>query len=265
MPPVWRLIEHGPVDGALNMAIDRAIQLARERDAVPPTLRLYWWTRPTVTLGRFQTLDGVDAVSCAEYGIDIVRRFTGGRGVLHDEELTYSVVAGVDDGVPRGVAASYRHLSQALALAYNRMGVAAELTTRDRGHGAGSACYLQTTRADLSLGAMKLSGSAQVWVGDTVLQHGSFTMRRDLERESRVFMLDEAQRHKLGAHTFALADAAAGPWDRAGITQVVVGAFQDQLGIRLCPAELTAFEAESVESLLDHTRAEKVPLRGSGS
>ncbi len=153
MAPVWRLLVQGPVDGALNMALDRAIQVCREQGSAPPTLRLYRWARPTVSLGRFQALETIDAQYCARGGIDVVRRFTGGRGVLHDDEVTYSAVCGLDDGVPRGVAASYRYLCAALVQAYRALGVDAELTERDRGHAETGACYLQTTRADLSAAA----------------------------------------------------------------------------------------------------------------
>ncbi|MDP2232400.1 MAG: lipoate--protein ligase family protein, partial [Actinomycetota bacterium] len=116
----WRLLSaDGPKDGAWNMAVDRAIQLACAAGAAPPTLRLYTWARPTVTLGRFQPASSVQADACGRYGVGVVRRFTGGRGVLHDDEVTYSIVASVPDGVPRGVAASYRYLCTGLTEAYH--------------------------------------------------------------------------------------------------------------------------------------------------
>ena len=131
--PVWRLIIDGQQPGAANMAIDRAMLAGRRQGSSPATLRLYRWKCPTVTVGHFQRLDQVDLAACARRGFDVVRRPTGGRGVLHDDELTYSVVAHVEDGVPRGVAASYRHVSAALAEAYRILGVEAELTQRSRG------------------------------------------------------------------------------------------------------------------------------------
>lgn len=245
----WRLIEHGPVDGALNMAIDRAVQLSREKGASPPTLRLYRWSRPTATLGRFQDVASVDMHYAASHGIDVVRRSTGGRGVLHDAELTYSVVAGVEDGIPRGVAASYRLLCGALVASYASLGVDASLTARDKGVRSAS-CYLQTTRADLSVGRLKLSGSAQVWAGDTVLQHGSFVIARDTEREARVFRLEPGQTEQLAGAACSLTDVLATAPDLGRVSAAAVEGFESALGITLVPGSLTVEEALVAGSLL---------------
>lgn len=252
MTPEWRLIlDDGPESGAWNMVLDRAVQLAHARGEAPPTLRLYGWERPTVSLGRFQRLEGVDTVACAREGVDVVRRFTGGRGVLHDDELTYSVVAGVADGVPRGVAASYRYLCGPLRGAYSALGVPAELTSRPRGDAASSACYLHATHADLSIGAAKLSGSAQVWSEETVLQHGSFVRTRDIRRESEVFMLSEAERDRLESVTATLADLLEEVPSRAQIAEAVISAFQEELGVRLTPAQLSDKERRQAHAILE--------------
>src|SRR5690554_5966281 len=105
------------------MAVDRAVLSEHAAGDAPPTLRLYRFAPPTVSLGRFQKVDDVDVRYCREQGIGLCRRPTGGRGVLHDDELTYSIVAGLRDGVPRGVRDSYRYLSAALAEAYRSLGV----------------------------------------------------------------------------------------------------------------------------------------------
>lgn len=252
--PRWRLLIDGPVEGARNMALDRAVQLACEQGSVLPTLRLYGWTRPTVTLGRFQSVDGIDLSAAEELGCDVVRRFTGGRAVLHDDELTYAVVASLEDGVPRGVAASYRHLCAALAEAYRRLGVDASVTERDRAASSSAACYLTTTRADLSLGAMKLSGSAQVWHGDTVMQHGSFTVSRDVGREARIFRLSAEDAEHL-AEGSATIEAVTGrrPALRE-IQDAVVDAFGDVLGIHIEPGELHEQELQAALDLEDRVR-----------
>jgi lipoate-protein ligase A len=183
--PRWRLLLDGACDGRRNMAVDEALLRSRAHGG-PPTLRLYRWRVPTLSLGRFQRLGDVDFDACARFGVDVVRRVTGGRGVLHDDELTYSVVAAEADGLPRGVSASYRHLGSALLRSYRLLGVDAEIaagSAKGRGNGA---CYLAATQADLSLAGSKLSGSAQVWRDGACLQHGSFVVSRDVPREAAV-------------------------------------------------------------------------------
>lgn len=246
--PVWRLIIDGPVPGAWNMALDRAVLACRAAKQSPPTLRLYRWEVPTVTVGHFQALDQVDLEACVRRGFDVVRRPTGGRGVLHDDEVTYSIVAGTEDGVPRGVAASYRHLSAALADAYRTLGVEAELTARQRGTKGAGACYLHSTQADLSLGAAKLSGSAQVWKDDAVLQHGSFVISRDGVAESEVFRLDAAAARELSRTTATLEGSLGLRPSRESIVEAVVAAVASRLGVALEPGPVTDRELEIARS-----------------
>jgi lipoate-protein ligase A len=258
----WRLlIDDGPVDGAWSMALDRAIQLAREAGQVPPTLRLYRWVRPTVTLGRFQEAGGIDRDVCANEGIDVVRRFTGGRGVLHDDELTYSLVASVSDGVPRGTSASYRMLCSGLVGAYRQLGVEAALTPRPRGDGSSAACYLHSTAADLSLGARKLSGSAQIWHGSTVLQHGSFTLTRDVAREARVFRLNACDTARLARETAAIAELLEQRPVAAELERSVIDGISAGLGVRFLAETVTRSEIELAEHLVAETTAQSMPSR----
>ncbi|MDO8914725.1 MAG: lipoate--protein ligase family protein [Coriobacteriia bacterium] len=255
----WRVLIDGPVDGARNMALDRAVLASVASGVAPPTLRLYRWQVPTVTLGRFQPLEQVDLEACDRRGFDVVRRPTGGRGVLHDDELTYSVVAGVPDGVPRGTAASYRHLSAALAAAYRSLGVPAEVTARQRGVGGGGACYLHTTQADLSLGAAKLSGSAQVWMGETVLQHGSFVISRDVPAEAEVFRLTAQAADELGAATATLEGALGRRPSLDEISSAVTAAFERTLGITLELGVLSCDESALAERLTSEHRVSRSP------
>lgn len=241
----------GPVRGAMNMALDRAVLLGRSEGSSPPTLRLYEWEVPTVTLGRFQPIEQVDFDACVTRGYDVTRRPTGGRGVLHADELTYSVVAGLAEGIPRGVAASYRHLSAALAEAYALLGVGAELTARSRGRAGAGACYLHATPADLSLGAAKLSGSAQVWKDDAVLQHGCFVVTRDVAAEAEVFRLDAESGRELGRTTATLADALGVAPSRASIATAVVQAFEKVLGVRIEEGAITDEERERAASWVE--------------
>lgn len=233
------------------MALDRAVLGLHALGLAPPTLRLYRWEVPTASLGRFQAVEQVDLEACARRGFDVVRRPTGGRGVLHDDELTYSIVAGVASGVPRGVAASYRHLSAALAEAYALLGVSAQVTARSRGEKGAGACYLHATQADLSLGAAKLSGSAQVWKDDAVLQHGCFVISRDVDAEAEVFRLDDGRRSALEGTTATLSGALGVSPSPEEIAEAVADAVERVLGVTLERGAFTAEERGLAESLLE--------------
>lgn len=246
----WRLIIDGPADGAWNMAVDRAVLISHEAGDAPPTLRLYRWDRPTVSLGRFQAVEDVDAAYCKASGIGMCRRPTGGRGVLHDDELTYSVVAGVRDGLPRGVSASYRVLCGALVEAYRSLGIDAVLTSRERGSRGAGACYLHATHADLSLGAAKLSGSAQVWKGSSCLQHGSFVVSREVEREARVFRLDEAAASALDEGTVTIERVTGTRPAEATLVKAVRSGFERAFGAGFVPGRLTDAEEAAARAFV---------------
>src|SRR5689334_16981845 len=130
MYETWRLLIDEPLDGATNMARDGAIAAAHARGEAPPTLRLYRWRPACLSLGRFQRAGAVDRSACARARVQIVRRPSGGRALLHDDELTYAVVARDDHPAlgGEGILASYRQISLALRDGLRRLGVAAELT-----------------------------------------------------------------------------------------------------------------------------------------
>ena len=252
--PVWRLIADNPVVGTLNMALDRALLAGRAAGTTPPTLRVYSWAKPTLSLGKFQDASCVDMGEAWSRGVDVVRRPTGGRAVLHDDELTYAVIASTRDGVPRGVVESYRYFASALAEAFVRLGVAAEIKPGERATVSSPACYLTATRADLKVGASKLSGSAQAWEGDSVLQHGSFVRTRDIEREAAILRLDDDERERLAATTCTIRDATGRVPDLVEIQRAICTAFSTTLGVRLELDEYSDWELSASQSLEDDFR-----------
>lgn len=94
----WRFIDSGPGTGAENMAVDEAMLEGHAAGEVPATLRVYTWRPAAVSLGRFQREEsGVDGEACRRLGIDVVRRPTGGRAILHtEEEVTFSIVVSAE-------------------------------------------------------------------------------------------------------------------------------------------------------------------------
>lgn len=179
----WRVLESGADSGTRNMATDAAL-LAHARRTGEATLRLYGWSRRTLSLGRHERARGLyDLDRLAAAHVDVVRRPTGGRALLHHHELTYSVTAPAD-GI--SLAESYRAINALLLDALARLGVAAEEAPRTPGtpraareHRArtlrpeGAACFAEPAAGELTWRGAKLAGSAQLREDGAFLQHGS--------------------------------------------------------------------------------------------
>lgn len=158
------------------MAIDEALlQAALSGRRRRPLLRLYTWSRPALSLGVHQRSSAELADRCAGYGVDLVRRPTGGTAVLHGDDLTYCVVAPAGG---RGVLDAYRWIAEGLIAGLSRVGIDAEVGGRRPAPSAGAltadaACFASTVGADVQAGGAKICGSAQVRRSGWLLQHGS--------------------------------------------------------------------------------------------
>ncbi|HIK57663.1 MAG TPA: lipoate--protein ligase family protein [Nitrospinaceae bacterium] len=183
----WRLIEDGALDGRLNMAIDRAILTACERGQSPATLRLYGWEKPTLSIGYSQNeFKDVDKVQCEQNNIPIVRRFTGGRALLHQFELTYSLVAPIPHTqFPGNLAGAFGIVSKAVIASLKQAGVPQlEMVgkgQRGSGQTRSPACFSAINHWEITAGGKKLVGSAQRRLNGAFLQHGSILLDWDPE------------------------------------------------------------------------------------
>lgn len=176
----WRLIQDPPQPGAWNMAVDVAILEAYRHGQAPPTLRLYDWAHPTLSIGYAQPLVEIDLARCRQLGVAVVRRPTGGRAVLHGVgDLTYALIASELEGFPPDLSGTYRRIAQAIAEALLRLGVSAELRPGERTAPGASACFATGTHADLLAGGMKLVGSAQLRRHGGFLQHGALMLTQE--------------------------------------------------------------------------------------
>jgi len=173
----YRFINTGILDAALNMAIDEAILIHHLKGETPPTLRIFRWSQPSISLGRFQSIEReIELDICKQRGIALVRRPTGGRAVYHRDEFTYSIVINKRYGVPSGIVAAYAYLAQGLLVALHLLGVQAEISNERVKKHPSAACFASSTQADLTSGGFKLVGSAQMWKEDALLQQGSLPL-----------------------------------------------------------------------------------------
>jgi lipoate-protein ligase A len=210
----YRFINTGTQDAAMNMAIDEAVLIHHLRDEAPPTLRVFRWSQPSISLGRFQYVEReILTGACEQQGVALVRRPTGGRAVYHRDEFTYSIVIGKSYDVPSGVVAAYAYLAQGIIAALAKLGVQAELSEGRVSKNPAAACFASSTQADLTSGGFKMVGSAQVWRDDALLQQGSLPLDdRSAEFYSLLSFSSDAKReealtlyreHTTPLHTFA--------------------------------------------------------------
>lgn len=178
---VWRYLDTGSLPGALNMAIDQAILGLHANGKVPPTLRFYQWTPPAVSLGYCQKNHNLDMAACQRLGIDVVRRPSGGRAVLHLGEITYSVIAGAGDGIPAAVSAAYRLICDGLVQGFSLLGIEAHVGGGIMKPPQVDICFLRGVLGSILYRGRKFVGNAQTWHASSMLQHGSIILLPQIE------------------------------------------------------------------------------------
>jgi lipoate-protein ligase A len=181
----WRILPYQVHSAFENMAIDEAVFREVQDRHSPPTIRFYWWCRPSISVGYFQDLD-----ACRRLGVDIVRRPTGGKAVLHGSDLTYAVIARQEE--PRfrsGVLPTYLAISRCLSRALRDWGIPVDYADQGRSPGQdflAASCFAKPSRYELLASARKICGSAQARSRGAFLQHGSILIDFDAARTAEV-------------------------------------------------------------------------------
>ncbi len=261
MNNTWRLLKTPPASGSWNMAVDEAILEAAGRGEALPTLRLYAWEPACLSLGYAQLHSDVDLDQLTIHGWDIVRRATGGRAILHTDELTYSVTGPQDEArLAGGVLESYRRLSQALLAALLKLGLPAEALPQPQipgsnGHPKEPVCFEVPSNYEITVHGKKLIGSAQARKKEGVLQHGTLPLYGDLARITQVLAFpSEARRKSVAERLLSRATSVETvlgrvvSWEEAA--DAFVSAFTDTLNLNFEPGELTPTELVRTEELV---------------
>ena len=258
----WRFLNTRSGNAFFNMAVDEAIVRGVEGGTAPPTVRTFGWTPPAVSFGYAQRINReVDADRCRARGIHLVRRPSGGRAVLHWNELTYSVLCRADDPLLGGsIQESYRNISACLVAGLRLLGIAAEfeprrtLVSSPRGAGLTSPCFSTTTQYEVTLDGKKIIGSAQRRLGDMLLQHGSLLLGPEHKRlidlmPDRGQTLKERFRRELDRHTISLAEAGR-PADFNTVVRALRDGFEKTLDVALVESSLSQEEKADAERLI---------------
>ncbi|MBM4459166.1 MAG: lipoate--protein ligase family protein [Chloroflexi bacterium] len=254
----WRLLLDGPAPGAHNMAVDEAIGRAISEGAAQPTLRFYDWHPPCVSLGRHQPWSAIDSVRCAALGYDIVRRPTGGRALLHTDELTYSIIAPADHPLVVGmVMDAYLRLSRGLLGGLARLGITAQAApgAPRADQEASAACFQAPSAYEIVVDGRKLLGSAQNRRSGFVLQHGSLPLAGDVTRVVDCLAFEspterDALRSSLAGHATTVEQLLARAVSFAHAAQAMIAGFTDALHLDLSPGDLSSAERDWAAQLV---------------
>jgi len=258
MPNAWRLLITPPARGAWNMAVDEAILEHIGRGEALPTLRLYAWDPACLSLGHAQPYADVDVARLQARGWDVVRRPTGGRAILHTDELTYSVIAAPDEPAVSGtLLESYNRLAAGLLHAVRALGLPADMKTgpRPAADTSNPVCFEAPSAYEITVRGRKLIGSAQARRREGVLQHGSLPLAGDLARITEALVFDgNGARRDAAGRLLARATTAEAVLGRALDWNEAASALRDglasELDLHFTPQPLSEAESRRADELV---------------
>jgi lipoyl(octanoyl) transferase len=239
----WRFIDSGQQNGALNMALDMAMTQEAASSHSLPTLRVFGWQPSAISLGYHQSENDVDIDRCREDNIDVVLRPTGGRAILHNNELTYSVAIPPESiHFAPDIQTVYALISRGLVAALKRLNISVEFdradkTPKDFGKGELSTlCYASSVKYEINVGRKKLVGSAQRRINGGVLQHGSILIGDDHLKITRYLAAQSEQwrtrvQEYMQKKTVSLNQVSETPITSAQIAGAIEKGFNEELGI----------------------------------
>lgn len=244
----WRLLKLETHDAYTNMAIDEAILTARTRNLAPNTIRFYRWNPSAVSIGKFQNIENeVQLDKCKKYGVDVVRRITGGGAVYHDTEgeITYSVVANKKDLKAENINAVYAKFYDGIAEALKILGINADFN-----EGNAKTC------PNLIVNSKKVSGSAQSHKKGIVLQHGTLLVDVNLQKMFTILRVPWAttcmQVVNIAKNRITSIQKETGRNITIGeVEQALIQGFQRTLNTKLAEGKLTTYERELAEKLYE--------------
>ena len=257
----WRLVwEPEPRSGPWNMAIDEALLTSVVDGTSPPVLRFYAWAPPCLSVGVNQSYADVDETRLRARGWDVVRRPTGGRAILHTDELTYAVLAPAHEPRVQGdVLTAYRNLAQGLLAGLRHLGLPVAMEEhrqaweQQRHH---PVCFHVPAIYEITIKGKKILGSAQSRKLRGVLQHGTLPLYGDITRILDVLVFaSETERARAREHLKARATTVSDvlgrevSWEEAA--RALLHGFQEALNLEFDEQPLTPAELKRARTLVE--------------
>jgi lipoyl(octanoyl) transferase len=260
---VWRFIDSGMRSPSFNMALDEALLDWHSEGKIPPTIRFYGWNPATLSIGYFQNVEkeiNLDAVK--DHQLGFVRRPTGGRGVLHEHELTYSVIVSEDyPDMPKTVTEAYRVISEGILRGFQLLGLDAYFAvpkTNEEKEALKSprsaVCFDAPSWYELVVEGRKVAGSAQTRQKGVILQHGSILLDLDEDKLFSLFKypserVKERMQKAFKDKAVAINEISSRKILIEEAKDAFFKGFQDGLKIELLPYTLSNTELEYVNQL----------------
>lgn len=259
----WFFINSGPCSPSYNMALDEALMDWHSEGIIPPIIRFYQWNPATLSIGYFQQVErDIDIQAVREQGLGFVRRPTGGRAVLHEHELTYSIIVSENHPeIPKTVTEAYRILSEGLLKGFQNLGMDAYFSVPDTVEKQenlkkpkSAVCFDAPSWYELVVEGKKVAGSAQTRQKGVILQHGAILLDLDQEKLLTVFKFEteeakEKMRLKLPKKTVAINDLVNEPITISQCVHAFKSGFEEALNISLIPYALSEEQLQYVVSI----------------
>ncbi|MDQ0256274.1 lipoate-protein ligase A [Evansella vedderi] len=261
----WYYLDSGNRGPAYNMALDEKLMDWHREGEIPPVVRFYGWNPATLSVGYFQNVEkeiNFDAVK--EHGLGFVRRPTGGRGVLHEDELTYSVIVGEDHPkMPAGVTEAYRVISEGLLEGFRFLGLQAQFsiprTEEEKARlkrPRSAVCFDAPSWYELVVEGRKIAGSAQTRQKNVILQHGSIILSLDEDKLFDVFKypsdrVRERMQQAFKKKAVAIRELTEKDLNIEEMKEAFKKGFEKGLDVHLRPFHLSGEQEKEVLELVD--------------
>ncbi|WP_338750049.1 biotin/lipoate A/B protein ligase family protein [Bacillus sp. FJAT-52991] len=260
---VWKFIDSGHRSASYNMAMDEALLDWHSQGEIPPVIRFYGWEPAALSIGYFQKAEKeINMEAVKKHGLGFVRRPTGGRGVLHEHELTYSVIVSEEHpNMPTGVTEAYRVISEGILKGFHHLGLEAYFavpkTEEEKSalkNPRSSVCFDAPSWYELVVEGRKVAGSAQTRQKGVILQHGSILLDLDEEKLFSLFNYPNERVKERMQKAFKNKAVAINHISPKRITldmarDAFKQGFEDGLEIELEPLELSDEQAAYIEKI----------------
>ncbi|QGH35417.1 octanoyltransferase [Gracilibacillus salitolerans] len=260
MTETWYFIDTEKQTPAYNMAVDECLLKWHSDQKIPPTIRFYEWLPAGLSIGYFQkTVNKIDLEAVRNNGIELVRRLTGGRAVLHDQELTYSVIVSEEHPhMPKSVKEAYMVLSKGLLEGFHTLGIDASFATPEGKLNTtqSAVCFEEPSWYELIVDNKKAAGSAQTRKQGVILQHGSIPLTVDNDKLYDLFVyrnerVKQRARDAFNDKAISIEQAANRNVTLEETKKAFKKGFEKGLGIKLHEFQFTEEQEQEIKALME--------------